>query len=266
MSFLGLDCKTIAVFGVANKKSVGYQTGRVLEAAGARVVYVAHTPQRQQELGRLLGGAPCLACDVEDPEQIQRAAEALGAYGPLHGFVHAIAFANYSAGARPFHETGRQDFLQAMQISCHSLVELSNALRPHLAPDGAVVTISISTTSMAAENYGYMAPVKAALDSTVVFLAKSFSATSEIRFNAVAAGLLKTASSAGIPGYVDSYLFAEQATLRKRGVATREVADTAAFLLSPRASGINAQRLVVDAGMACNYFDAALVRAANRTR
>lgn len=265
MSFLGLDGKTIAVFGVANKKSVGYQAGKVLEEAGARVVYVAHTEARKASLGRLVGDAPVLVCDVEDAGQIRRVADELAGFGPLHGFVHSIAFANYSEGFKPFHETPRQDFLQAMQISCHSLIELAGALEPHMAPDGAVVTISISTTTMAAENYGYMAPVKAALDSTVVFLAKSFSAKSNVRFNAVAAGLLKTASSAGIPGYVDSYLFAEQATLRGRGVATREVADTVAFLMSPRASGINAQRVVVDAGMACNYFDKDLVASAMRS-
>jgi len=265
MGFLGLDGKTIAVFGVANKKSVGFQTGKVLEEAGARVVYVAHTEARRESLKRLLPEAPILVCDVEDPAQIQRVASELGeGYGPLSGFVHSIAFANYSEGFRPFHQTPRQDFLQAVQISCHSLIELSSALEPHLTEDASVVTISISTTTMAAENYGYMAPVKAALDSAVVFLAKSFSAKSRVRFNAVAAGLLKTASSAGIPGYVDSYLFAEQATLRKKGVATREVADTVAFLLSERASGINAQRLVVDAGMACNYFDKDLVGAAIR--
>ena len=80
-----------------------------------------------------------------------------------------------------------------------------------------------------------------------------------IRFNAVCPGLLKTSASAGIPGYVDSYLFAEQATLRKRAVQTEEVANAAAFLLSPRSSGINAQGLVIDAGMGVNYFDQRLV-------
>ena len=113
---------------------------------------------------------------------------------------------------------------------------------------------------MAAENYGYMAPIKAALDSTVVFLAKSFSAFSEVRFNAVRAGLLKTASSAGIPGYLESYLYGESATLRKRGVATAEVANTVLFLLSERSAGINAQGIVVDAGMGVNYFDSSIVR------
>jgi enoyl-[acyl-carrier protein] reductase I len=124
---------------------------------------------------------------------------------------------------------------------------------------GSVVTISISTTRMAAENYGYMAPVKAALDSSICFLAKSFSEFSRVRFNAVCPGLLKTSASAGIPGYVDSYLFAEKATLRKEAVQTEEVANAAAFLLSPRSSGINAQRLVIDAGMEVNYFDKQLV-------
>ena len=118
---------------------------------------------------------------------------------------------------------------------------------------------------MAAENYGYMAPIKAALDSSVVFLAKSFSAFSNVRFNAVCAGLLKTSASAGIPGYVDSYLFAEQATLRKKALKTQEVADATVFLLSGRSAGINAQRLVVDAGMGVNYFDRDLVSQAMRT-
>ena len=138
---------------------------------------------------------------------------------------------------------------------------MSNALKDLLAKDASVVTISISTTPMASENYGYMAPIKAALDSSLAFLAKSFSRFSQVRFNAVAPGLLKTSASAGIPGYVDSYLYAEQATLRKQAVRTEEVANVAAFLLSPRSSGINAQRIVVDAGMSTNYFDADLIKA-----
>ena len=81
-----------------------------------------------------------------------------------------------------------------------------------------MVTISISTTQMASESYGYMAPIKAALDSSLAFLAKSFSRFSQIRFNAVAPGLLKTSASAGIPGYVDAYLYAEQVIPRKKAV------------------------------------------------
>lgn len=261
MTFLQVKDKTFVVFGVANRKSVGFHCGRVLEEEGARVLYVARTEQRRTELARLLPGRTLFVCDVTEPAAIGRVASQIGAFGPIAGFVHSIAFARYREGVRPFHETSRDDALEAFQISCHSLVELSAALRSHLATDASVVAVSISTTRMAAENYGFMAPIKAALDSTVVFLAKSFSVFSECRFNSVNAGLLKTRSSAGIPGYVDSYLFAERATLRKKGLATREVADTAAFLLSPRSSGINAQHVVVDAGMGANFFDREIIRA-----
>ncbi|MFI4876066.1 MAG: SDR family oxidoreductase, partial [Blastopirellula sp. JB062] len=140
-------------------------------------------------------------------------------------------------------------------ISCFSLTALSNALKELFAPDASVVTISISTTRMASENYGFMAPIKAALDSSLAFLAKSFSQFSRVRFNAVGPSLLKTSASAGIPGYVDAYLFAEQAIPRKQALQTDEAANVAVFLLSPRSSGIQAQNLVVDAGMSINYFD-----------
>jgi enoyl-[acyl-carrier protein] reductase I len=265
VSFLGLAGKTFAIFGVSNKKSVGYQTGKLLSEEGATVLYVVHTEARKESLAKLVGDAPIFVCDVEQEGAAAKVAPEIASSHPtLHGFVHSIAFANYSEGAKPFHQTRRRDFLQAVQISCHSLLEISEALRPHLAKDASVVTISISTTKMAAENYGYMAPVKAALDSSVVFLAKSFSAFSEVRFNAVAPSLLKTSSSAGIPGYVDSLLYAEQAIPRKRTIEVAEVASTVAFLLSPRSSGINAQSLIVDAGMSTNYFDNALIKRALR--
>jgi hypothetical protein len=117
---------------------------------------------------------------------------------------------------------------------------------------------------MASESYGYMAPIKAALDSSLAFLTKSFSRFSRVRFNAVAPGLLKTSASAGIPGYVDAYLYAEQVIPRKQAVETEEVANLAAFLLSPRSSGITAQRIVVDAGMSINYFDRRIVERMTR--
>ena len=135
------------------------------------------------------------------------------------------------------------------------MIAISNAFRDVLRPDASVVTMSISTTKMASENYGFMAPIKAALDSSMAFLTKSFSQFSQVRFNAVGAGLLKTSASAGIPGYVDSYLFAEQVFPRGQALSTQEAADVAVFLLSPRSSGIVAQTLVVDAAMSINYFD-----------
>ena len=136
-----------------------------------------------------------------------------------------------------------------MQISSFSLVELANACKPILANNASVVTIGISSTEVTAENYGYMAPIKASLEASVRYLAKSFSNSSEVRFNSVNAGPLKTSASAGIPGYLVNYLYAEKLTFRKRSLQTKEVTDLATFLLSERSSGINGQGIVVDAGM-----------------
>ncbi len=270
MDFLQLSGKSVLIFGLANRKSVAWHIGQVLTAAGAKAIYVVRTEERKQSVAKLVGDAPVFVCDVEFQEQIERLRHELSGDGyRFHGLVHSIAFADYAiAGetkqAPTFHETPRRSFLRSVDISCYSLIALSNALKGLLDPDASVVAVSISTTRMASENYGYMAPIKAALDSSLVFLAKSFSQFSRIRFNAVAPGLLKTSSSAGIPGYVDAYLYAEQATLRKRAVETEEVARAAAFLLSPASSGINAQQIVVDAGMSVNYFDRELIHRALR--
>jgi enoyl-[acyl-carrier protein] reductase I len=264
MDFLQLAGKPILVMGVANRKSVAFHVARLLEEAGAHVVYCVRSSERKASLEKLVPGAEVHVCDVEHEDQIARLAEQVTAHKPLAGMFHSIAFADYPAEPRPFHATPKTDFLRAVDISCYSLMAISNALRDTLAADASVVTVSISTTRMASENYGYMAPIKAALDSSLAFLAKSFSSFSRVRFNAVAPGLLKTSASAGIPGYVDSYLYAEQVTLRRRAVETEEAAAVAAFLLSPRSSGINAQTLVVDAGMSTNYFDHDIVRRAMR--
>ena len=134
-------------------------------------------------------------------------------------------------------------------------------MKGSLSEDASVVAISISTTEMASENYGYMAQSRRPSTRRWRSWPSRFSRFSRVRFNAVAPGLLKTSASAGIPGYVDSYLYAEKATLRGEAVKTEEAAAAVAFLLSPRSSGMNAQRLVVDAGMRTNYFDAEIVSA-----
>ena len=264
---LRLAGRRFAVAGIANKKSVGFHVGQSLVKAGATVDWIVRSQERRDQLSsKLPGPGQIFVCDVEREAEVAALGEALRAREiPLHGLVHSIAFANYSGGDLSFLSTAKRDFLQAVDISCYSLIALSRELAPTLTPDASIVTISISTTRMAAENYGYMAPVKAALDSTVAFLAKSFSATGQVRVNAVRAGLLKTSSSAGIPGYVDSYLFAEAAIPRKRGLKTGEVAEVARFLLSPCSSGINGQGLVVDAGMELGYFDREIVEKVTRT-
>ena len=247
--------------GVANRKSVAWAITQTLEAEGAEVIHSVRSKERLDSLQKLLGDREVHVCDVEFADQIKALAEAVGKeQGLLDGIVHSIAFANYSDGFKPFHETQRADFLQATAVSAFSLVEVANAFKPYLQQDASVVSIGISSTDVTAENYGYMAPIKAALETSSYNLAKSFSADTRVRFNTVNAGPLKTSASAGIPGYLESYLYAEKLTFRKLNVTTQEVANAAVFLLSPASSGINGQGIVVNAGMDRNYFDKEVIR------
>ena len=260
MDFLQLEGKKVLVFGVANRKSVAWHVAKTLTECGAEVVHVVRSQQRADTVKKLAPDAEVHLCDVAIPEQIEALRETMSARGhEFHGLLHSIAFADYEGGMKPFHETSKDQFLKAVDVSCFSLISLANAMKDFLAEDASVVTVSISTTRMASENYGFMAPVKAALESSLAFLTKSFSRFSHVRFNAVSPGLLKTSASAGIPGYVDSYLFAEEVIPRGEAIQTQEAANVAAFLLSPRSSAIVAQSVVVDAGMSINYFDQSIV-------
>ncbi|HID21569.1 MAG TPA: SDR family oxidoreductase, partial [Planctomycetaceae bacterium] len=160
MDFLQLDNKKILVLGVANRKSVAYHVGRVLTEVGAEVIYSVRDESVRESVARLLEPAPVYVCDVEKQTEIDALArDVVSGHGSLHGIVHSIAFADYSAGWRPFHETPREAFLQAVNISCFSLTAVANAFKGAIDPEqGSVVAMSISTTRMAAENYGYMAP------------------------------------------------------------------------------------------------------------
>lgn len=259
MNFLKFENKTFLITGVSNKKSVAFFSAKTLAENGANLIFTVQNHEAYERVIKLFPNDRVLIVNVESESEINSLGQLLKEQGvKLDGFLHSIAFANYSEGIKPFHETKLQDYLQATNISCFSLVTIANAIKDFLNPNAAVVTISISNTR--ATNYGYMGPIKASLDATVAYLAKSFSSFSNTRFNAVCAGPLKTSASAGIPGYIENYLYAEQLTMRRAALQTQEVANTVAFLLSEASSGINATGIVVDAGMSANYFDEKVVR------
>lgn len=259
MSFLNVEDKTFLITGVANKKSVATFVAKTLLAEGANICLTVQSETQIPKVEKIFPEQKIYICDVEHDEQVQNLSTCLERDNlKLDGFLHSMAFANYSEGIKPFHETKWDDFAQATKVSCFSLGSLANALKDQMNPGSSVVTISIS--NLKATTYGYMGPIKSALEGTVAFLAKSFSEFSNIRFNTVAAGPLKTSASAGIPGYVDNYLYSEQLTLRHQALQTQEVANTISFLLSSRSSGINGEKIVVDAGMNANYFDQDVVK------
>ncbi len=250
--------KTFLVAGIANKKSVAFHIAKLIISVGGKVIATAQHQQAKEKIQVLLPDTQCFICNVENKLDIEGLPLKIKeSTNTLDGFVHSLAFADFSNPVS-FHATRREHFLQATQISAFSFVEMTNALLPILNDDSSVITISISNTK--ATSYGYMGPIKAMLEHNVCYLAKSLSETTKIRVNSVGSGPLKTSASAGIPNYIENYLFTEKLTLRKENLKTIEVAQTATFLLSKLSSGINAQNIIVDAGMSSNYFDQDIVK------
>lgn len=257
MSFLNFEDKVYLITGVANKKSVAYFSAKTIIDNGGTCIFTVQSEEHQAKLEKLFPGSLSFIVDVTKDFDIRELAQNIkNKQIKLAGMLHSIAFANL-ANPKPFHETSWEDFSQATQISSFSLVQLSNALAPLFEQDASVVTISISDTK--ATSYGYMGPIKSMLETTCSYLAKSFSEFSHVRFNSVCSGPLKTSASAGIPGYIDNYIFAEKLTMRKQALKTIEVANTVAFLMSNASSGINATGILVDAGMKSNHFDQEVV-------
>jgi enoyl-[acyl-carrier protein] reductase I len=259
MNGLNVRDKTYLISGVANKKSVATFTAKVLIDNGAKIIFTAQNEKNLNNIKKIFPDSASFLLDVENPSHISQIKENIEKFSTeLHGFLHSMAFANFEDGIKPFEETKLEHYLQACHISSFSLVQISNQIKSLLTDSASIVTVSISNTK--ATSYGYLGPIKAMLESTVCFLAKSLSEHSRIRVNSVGAGPLKTSASAGIPDYIDNYLYSEALTLRKEGLQTKEVANTISFLLSPLSSGINAENIIVDAGMNSNYFDKEIVK------
>lgn len=254
-----LENKWFYIAGVANKKSVAYFVAKKLNEFGAKTIFSAQNDKNLESIKKLFPDSPSFILDIENTDQLSTLNSEIKKHtASLDGFLHSMAFANFSEGPKPFHETKLKDYMQACHISSFSLVQMTNEIKELLTDTASVVTVSISNTK--ATSYGYLGPIKAMLETTVCYLAKSFSEFSKIRFNSIGAGPLKTSASAGIPDYIDNYLYSEQLTLRKEALKTDEVANSILFLLSPLSSGINATNQIVDAGMSSNYFDQDIVK------
>ena len=266
MSFLQLENKKYLVFGVFNKKSIAYYAAKTLIEEGAEVILSVRDEHTRKSIQEHFPKTGVFVCNIENQDDLKKLAEDVSnRHGKLDGMLHSIAFADFSEGFKPFHETKKEHFLQAIDISCFSLINISNVLKDLLNKDASVITLSVPFTKVAVENYSYMAPVKAALESSVVYLAKSFSHFSHIRFNALCLGFLKTSAAAGIPKFMKYYAFSEKLTFRKRALDTAEVGNIIAFMLSNKSSAINAQTITADAGLSVNWFDEEIVDSVEKT-
>jgi enoyl-[acyl-carrier protein] reductase I len=242
------------IVGVANKRSIAWAIAQAVAARGARLVLTYQGERLEEnvrELGANLAEPPLvLPCDVGSDDEIQALFQRIDAeFGCLDFVVHGAAFAPRAAIEGSFTDTTRDDFRTTLDISAYSLVALTRAAVPLMEKrgGGSIVTLSFLGADRVFPNYNVMGVAKAALESSVRYLAADVG-PKNVRVNAVSAGPIKTLAAAGIKGFSSIlHVYPEKAPLR-RNVDTGDVAQAAAFLLSDGAKGITGEVLLVDAG------------------
>ena len=245
--------KTGLILGVANKRSISWAIAQAAAASGARLALTYPSERLEEnvrELAATLDRPVILPCDVGNDQQIDALTGALDAeFGGIDFVLHGAAFAPKDELNNPFVQTSREGFRTALDISAYSLIGLTRAMVPLLKKrgGGSVLTLTYLGSQRVFTNYNVMGVAKAALESTVRYLASDLG-PDNIRVNAISAGPIKTLAAMGIKDFSSIRdVYAEKTPLR-RNVEVGDVADAATFLLSPASRGITGEVLMVDAG------------------
>jgi enoyl-[acyl-carrier protein] reductase I len=241
------------VVGVANKRSLSWAIAAAVAAEGASLAMTYQGERLEEnvrELAADLADPLLLPCDVTSETQLDAVFAAIDAkHGGLDFVVHGVAFADREDLARPFSETSREGFGRAMDISVYSLLSLARRAAPLMDKrgGGSLVTLTYLGADRVFTNYNVMGVAKAALESSVRYLASELGPRN-IRVNAISAGPVKTLAASGISGF-SSILqtYRDRAPLR-RTVEGADVAGAALFLLGPAGSGVTAEVIMVDGG------------------
>jgi enoyl-[acyl-carrier protein] reductase I len=248
-----LSGKLGLIVGVANKRSISWAVAQAAQAAGARLALTypsARLEENVRDLAAKLENPLVLPCDVASDEQITELGATLEReFGGLDFFLHGAAFAPAAALSEPFVNTRRDDFRIALDVSAYSLIALSRAVQPLMQKrgGGSIVTLTFLGSDRVFPNYNVMGVAKAALESSVRYLASDLG-PQNIRVNAVSAGPIKTLAAAGISGFSSILQVYRDRTPLKRNVELAEVAEAALFLLGAAGRAVTGEVLLVDAG------------------
>jgi len=241
------------IFGVANDRSLAWQIAERLHAEGAELAFTHLPPPKMERRVRLLAepiGATCIVpCDVTDDQQIKTAFQEINRQlGPLDFLVHSIAYADRAALHNPYYKTSRAHFAQAMDVSVYSLVALCQHGLRYLNAHASVLTLTYLGSTKVVPGYNVMGVCKAALESSVRYLAGELGREKGIRVNALSAGPVQTLSAAGVSDF-DKILrhYPNKAPLH-RNIRPSEVGSSGLYLLSDLSSGVTGEVHFVDCG------------------
>ncbi|MCL4136035.1 UNVERIFIED_CONTAM: hypothetical protein GTU68_059282 [Idotea baltica] len=243
--------KKVLILGVANKKSIAWAITEALVKNGAKVALTYANEAIEKRVRPLAESIQCenvYECDVQSDEQIDKLfVDLKNDFGNLDAVVHSVAFANKEDLANDFSETTRAGFTMALDISAYSLIAVARGAKSLMNEGGSIITLSYLGAVRVVDNYNVMGVAKAALESSVRYLAADLGRTN-IRVNAISAGPIKTLAASGIPKFRELLNnFAEMSPL-KRNVELEDVANTAMFLLGHLGSGVTGEVIYTDCG------------------
>ena len=251
---LDLTGKNALVTGIANNRSIAWGIAQQLHKAGANIG-VTYLPDEKGKMEKKvadlvepLSPSLFLPCNVQDDEQVKSTFNTIKEkWDSLDILVHCLAFAKRDDLTGDFSQTSREGFNLALEVSAYSLAQLAGAAKPLMSEGGSILTLTYLGGVRAIPNYNVMGVAKAALESSVRYLAAELG-EQNIRVNAISAGPIRTLASSAVGGILDMIHHVEQIAPLKRTVTQVEVGNAATFLCSDLASGITGQVLYVDAG------------------
>jgi len=239
------------VVGIANEHSIGYGCARMFRACGAELAVTWRNDKsrlRVEPLARELEATITMALDVEQPGAVEAVFAAIRErWGRLDFVLHAIAHAGRDLRGRLV-DTSREGFARAIDISCHSFVRLAHAAEPLMDRGGALLTLTYLGANEVVPHYAMLGPVKAALESSVRYLATELGPRA-IRVNAVSPAPIRTRAAVGIPEFDDLLAESRRRAPLPREVEIDDVGSLCAFLVSDAARAITGDIHYVDAGV-----------------
>lgn len=239
------------VMGVANDHSIAWGIASQLAAQGAELAFTYQGEafgKRVEPLAQSVGSSLVLPCDVEDGATVDQVFERLGnEWGKIDFLVHAIAYSDKEELKGRYADTTRDNFIRTMVISCFSFTELVRKAAQLMPDGGSALTLTYGGSTKVMPNYNVMGVAKAALESSVRYLASDYGAEG-IRVNAISAGPMRTLAGAGITGARAMYAFQKRHSPLRRTVSLEDVGGSALYLLSPLSGGVTGEVHYVDAG------------------
>jgi len=247
-----LEGKNGIIFGVANKRSIAWATAQALHEAGAQLAFAYQGERLKENVEKLtqdeMPGSPLYSCDVTKQDDVEAAFKSLAQdFGRLDFLVHSIAFAPREALEGEYMKVERDGFLSALEVSAYSLTQLARAAAPLMTEGGSIVTMTFHGAEKVYQGYNVMGVAKAALESSVRYLASDLG-PKNIRVNAISAGPIQTLAARGVSGLSTMLKHHAERAPMKRNVEVREVGNTALFLCSSLSSGITGETIFVDCG------------------